>query len=472
MDMAAAAREVVPEIVLLAGGVVVLLLALFTPRSWQRHAPWLSLTVILAATAAAIPQLGAEQRIGFFDTYALDGTAVVGKLIVLAVAAVTVGLTAEWFRTDDRAGELQTMLLFATLGAVLLAGAADLMELVLALVLSSVTGYVLTAYHRRSKESGEAAVKYYLLGALTNALMLIGVVLLFGLGATTTYPGLSQALVGADPLGVLAGTGLLLLGVAFKVGAVPAHPWVPDVAEGAPAPAAAFLLTAPKVGGVIAIARIAAMLADSPVGWRPAIAVMAAATMTLGNLAALWQTDVRRLLGWSAVSQTGYALMAPVALGRSDLAVPSLLLFLAAYAAANLAAFGVVVELRGRTELSDYAGLARARPWLFTALVIAFLSMVGIPPLGGFAGKLTLFAATIDAGYAWLAVLAVINSVVSFAYYARVLGPGYAEPAPAAVPLLGRSAAVATGIAVVATIATGVAAEPLLRTFTDAVLLP
>lgn len=470
--MAAAAREVVPEIVLLAGAVAVLITVLFTPRHWQRHAPWLSLAVLAAATAATIPQLGDVQRIGFFDTYALDGTAVVGKLIVLLVAAVSVGLSAEWFRTDDRAGELQTMLLFATLGAVLLAGAADLMELVLGLLLSSVTGYVLTAYHRQSKESGEAAIKYYLLGALTNALMLIGVVLLFGLVTTTTYSGLSQALPDADPLGVLAGTGLLLLGMAFKVGAVPVHPWVPDVAEGAPAPAAAFLLTAPKVGGVIAIARIAALLIDAPVGWRPAIALIAAATMTLGNLAALWQTDVRRLLGWSAVSQTGYALMAPVALGRSDLAIPSLLLFLAAYAAANLAAFGVVVELRGRTDLADYAGLGRARPWLFTALVIAFLSMVGIPPLGGFAGKLALFAATIDAGYTWLAVLAVVNSVVSLAYYARVLGPGYFDPAVRRVPVLGRSAAVATGIAVVATVATGVAAEPLLRTFTDTLLLP
>lgn len=473
MDMAAAAREVIPEIVLLVGGILVLLLALSTPRRWQHHAPWLSLIVIAVATSAAVTQLWDTQRIGFFDTYALDRTAVVGKLVVLAAAAISVGLSAQWFRTDPRAGELQTILLFATLGAVLLAGAADLMELVLGLLLSSVTGYVLAAYHRQSKESGEAALKYYLLGALTNALMLIGVVLLFGLGGTTTYPGLALTLPDADPLGVLAGTVLLLLGVAFKVGAVPAHPWVPDVAEGAPAPAAAFLLTAPKVGGIIAIARIAALLADAPVGWRPAIALLAAATMTLGNLAALWQHDVRRLLGWSAVSQTGYALMAPVALGRSDLAIPSLLLFLAAYAAANLAAFGVVVHLRGRTDLSDYEGLARTRPWMFTALVVAFLSMVGIPPLGGFAGKLALFAATIDAGYAWLAVLAVVNSVVSLAYYARVIGPGYFDAAgPAPVSVLGLPSAVATGLAVVATIVTGVGAEPLLSVLAEASILP
>ena len=470
--MAQAVGDLIPEIVLLAGAVAVLLVVLVLPRRWQRCAPLLSLIVLGTAAAAAAAQLGQPQTITFFDTWARDGTAVLGKLIVLASAAVCVGLSLDWFRTDPRAGELQTMLLFATLGAVLLAGAADLMELTLGLLLSSVAGYVLAAYHRRSKESGEAAIKYYLLGALTNALLLYGVAVLFGLAASTTYPALADALAGADPLGLVAGFGLVLLGLAFKVGAVPVHPWVPDVAEGAPAPAAAFLLTIPKVGGMIAVARLAAVLIDAPVGWRPTIAVIAAATMTLGNLAALWQDDLRRMLGWSAVSQTGYALMAPVALGRSDLAVASLLLFLAAYAAANLAAFGVVVHLRGRTAVTDYAGLGRARPWLLAALTVAFLSMVGIPPLGGFVGKLALFAATIDAGYTWLAVLAVVNSVVSLFYYARVIGPAYFQRTVGPVPVLGRPAATATAAAAVATVLIGIAGEPLVAAFRAALLLP
>ena len=470
--MGAAVADVIPEVILLAGAVAVLLVVLFVPRHWQRFAPWLSLAVIGAATVATVAQLEAAQAIVFFDTWALDGTAVFGKLIVLTAAAVCVGLTFDWFRTDHRAGEMQTMLLFATLGAVLLAGAADLMELTLGLLLSSVAGYVLTAYHRRAKESGEAALKYYLLGALANALMLYGIVILFGLAASTTYPALAEALPEADALGLIAGFVLLLLGVAFKVGAVPVHAWMPDVAEGAPLPNAAFLLTVPKIGGIIAIARLGAVLLDTPVGWRPTLAVVAAATMTLGNLAALWQDDLRRLLGWSAVSQTGYALMAPVAVGRSDLAVPALLLFLAAYAAANLAAFGVVVELRGRTAIADYRGLAKARPWLFALLTVAFLSLVGIPPLGGFAGKLALFAATMDAGYEWLAILAVINSVASLFYYARVIGPGYFEPAPGPAPVLGAPAAVVTGIAGAATVAIGVMAEPLVGAFTAAQLLP
>ena len=470
--MGAAVATVIPEVILLAGAVAVLLAVLILPRPAQRWAPCLSLGVIGASAAATWAQLDDVQAIVFFDTWARDGTAVLGKLIVLAAAAGAIGLSVEWFRTDARAGELQTMLLFATLGAVLLAGAADLMELTMGLLLSSATGYVLAAYHRASKESGEAALKYYLLGALANALLLYGVVILFGLAASTTFPALAAALPAADPLGLVAGFGLVLLGLAFKIGAVPVHAWMPDVAEGAPAPAAAFLLTVPKIGGVIAVARLAAVLLEAPVGWRPALAMVAAMTMTLGNLAALWQDDVRRMLGWSAVSQTGYALMAPVALGRSELAIPSLLLFLAAYAAANLAAFGVVVELRGRTAIADYAGLGRARPWLLLALAVAFLSMVGIPPLGGFAGKLALFAATIDAGYAWLAVLAVVNSVASLFYYARVIGPGYFQPAAAPVPVLGSAAAAATGVAAAATVLVGLAAEPLLAAFTTARLLP
>lgn len=464
--------DLLPELILLVGAIGVLLVALFTPRRFQPALVWLSLGVVAGATLATLAQLGRGEGLTFFDTWALDGTAVAAKLIVLASAALVVSMTPQWFRSDHRAGEYQTMLLFATLSGAVLASASDLLELTVGLLLSSVTGYVLTAFHRRSKEAAEAAIKYYLLGALANATFLYGVLLLFGLSGSTTYPAVAAVLPAADRLGVIAALVLAAVGLAFKVGAAPVHAWVPDVAQGAPAPSAAFLMVVPKVAGMVAILRFAVLFVDTGIGWRPLLALLAAVTMTLGNLAALWQDDLRRLLGWSAVSQTGYALMAPVALGRSDLAIASLLLFLAAYAAATLAAFGVVVELRGRTVIADYAGLARARPWLYTALVIAFLSMVGIPPLGGFAGKLAVFAATIDAGYAWLALLAVANTAVSLFYYVRVIGPGYTDPAPAEVPILGRSSAVAVTLATVAVVAIGVAAQPLLEIFGSASVLP
>lgn len=464
--------SVAPEVVLVVGAVVVLVFALFAPRRAQAGAAVLALVTLAGAGLASAAMLRGGQSLTFFDTYAADDSAVWAKLILTGVAAVTVALSVEWFTDDPRHGEYYTLLLLSTLGAVILAGAADLMTMVVGVLLSSATGYVLAAYHRSSARSGEAAMKYYLLGALTNGAMVYGVVLLFGLGATTTLVGLAGALPGSDGTALVAGTALVVLGLAFKLGAAPAHAWVPDVADGAPAPAAAFLTVAPKVGALVAIGRLVTVLPPDIVGWRPLVAVIAAATMTLGNLAALGQDDVRRLLGWSAVSQTGYGLMAVVALGRSDMAVTALVYFLAAYAVANLAAFGVVVELRGRSDRATYAGLARARPVVALVLVVAFLSLVGIPPLAGFDAKVMLFAATVDAGYTWLAVLAVVNTVVSLAYYLRVIAPAYFEPLAAPIPVLGRSAAVATVACGAGVVALGVVAQPLIGALDLARLLP
>ena len=194
--------------------------------------------------------------------------------------------------------------------------------------------------------------------------------------------------------------------------------------------------------------------------------------MTLGNLVALRQDDVRRLLGWSAVSQAGYGLLAVVAVGRSSLVIPSLLMFLFAYALATVAVFGVVVELRGLTDRLSYRGLARAHPWLAGALLVGFLSFVGIPPLGGFAAKLLLMGAVIDAGYTWLAVLTAINSAISLVYYLRVLAPAYLEPGLEPKPVLGRVAGSAVAIATVLVVVIGVIAQPLLRLWQVVDLLP
>ena len=469
-SMAAMVADVIPEMVLVVGGVVVLLYALATPVRMQAGAALLALATAVVSTAATLSMLGGPEYLTFSDTYARDGAALWAKLIVLAGAAGVIGLSLPWFRRDPRQGEYYALLLLSALGAVLLAGATDLKQFVMAMMLSSATGFVLAAYHRRSSPASEAAIKYYLIGAFTSASMLIGVAYLFGLAGSTTLPGLARGLP-AGGLALATGAALVILAVAFKIGAMPAHAWVPDVAQGAPAPAAAFVTSIPKVGGLIFLARLALALPPEAVEWRPLIALLAAATMTLGNLACLWQDDVRRLLGWSAVSQIGYGLMAIVALERSDMAVPSLLFFLLAYVVGNVAAFGVVVELRGRTALSDYAGLARSRAWLAGALMLSFLSFIGVPPLAGFVAKLLLFGATIEAGYAWLAVLAVVNTVVSIFYYARVLGPAYFGPLAGPVPVLGHWALVATLAFAAALIVFGIAAEPFYYAFTRAGLL-
>lgn len=466
--------DIGPELVLLIGGVLVLLYALAMPRRWQAGAAGVALFAVIVAVILAAGDLGQAGALTFSGTYAVDGVAIWAKLIILGVTAVTISLSPEWFRTDARHGEFYTLLLFSSLGAVLMAGAADLMELILAALLSSATGFVLAAYHRTSKPAAEAAIKYYLLGALTNGIFLFGVVLFYGLATSTTYTDIRDQLVTADPGWALAvAVSMVTVGLAFKMAAVPAHQWMPDVAEGAPAPVAAFLTVAAKLGALVALARLAWILPDTGAGWRPLVAVIAAATMTLGNLAALRQDDVRRLLGWSSVSQTGYGLMAVVALGRSELALPSLLFFLLAYSVANLAAFGVVVLLRGRTDLNAYRGLARTHPLLTAALVVSFLSLIGIPPLAGFTAKLALFGAAIEAGYAWLAILAIVNTVVSVAYYARVIAPAVlADSETTDSSILGPLSAAGTGVCALLVVVIGIAAEPFFAWFSDALLLP
>ena len=454
--------DVLPELILAGGGIAVLLVAVFTPRRVQ---PWVAVAAGVVASMAgwfAYVDLADPPGLTFFGTLNADGLGRWATLLLALVTIHTIALSVEWFESDARHGDFYFILLYGTLGAVLMVGATDLMEMVMAIVLSSVTGYAMAAFHRRSRASSEAGMKYYLLGALANGAMVYGVALFFGLGATTTFTDLATGIVDADPLALAVAFGLVMMAITFKMGAVPAHPWVPDVAEGAPAPAAAFIMIAGKIGALVLLARLVVILPESEISWRPLIALVAALTMTVGNLIALRQDDVRRLLGWSAVSQAGYGLLAIVAIGRSDLAAPSLLMFLFAYSFATLAAFGVVVELRGLTDRKAYAGLAGLHPWLAGALLIGFLSFVGIPPLGGFAAKLLLMGAVIEAGYGWLAILTAVNSAISLVYYLRVLAPAYLESPVRPIPLLGKYAAIAVATATVGTVATGVFAQPLL----------
>ncbi|MBH03792.1 MAG: NADH-quinone oxidoreductase subunit L [Xanthomonadales bacterium] len=464
--------DIVPEIAVLITAAVILLGASFVDQRRQWLGAPLALVGLAVAAGLCSAQLAEIPRLTFSGVWALDGASIWARLFILATAAIAVTLTPEWLHRDRRHGEYYTMLLLSTLGAMALAGAADTLELVVGVLLSSVTGYTLAAYHRGWALSVEAGMKYFLLGALTNTLLMIGVTLLFGLFGTTDYAALAAATAAPVQGMTLLALALIVVGVAFKLAAVPAHAWMPDVAEGAPPPAAAFLTIAPKIGAAIALARILSVFPAETIAWRPLIAALAVATMTLGNLGALGQNDVRRLLGWSSVSQSGYALMAVTVIGLSERALPALLFFLAGYAVANLAAFAVVTQLRGRTDLAHYRGLAGERPLISAVLVLSFLSLVGIPPLAGFVGKLTLFVATIDAGYAWLAVVAVINTVVSLVYYLRVLAPMYFHESPAPVAILGRWATSGLVTASLLIVALGIGAENLLAALGYASLLP
>lgn len=464
--------DVAPEIALLLGGCAALVLALFLPQRAQWLCGLVAALALVVAAGFAWAQIEAA-KLSFKGVWALDGATGWARLLILAATALCLPLCPRWFTTDRRHGEFYIMLLFSALGAVAMAGAADLLQLLMAVLLSSVTGYAIAAWHRDWALSVEAGMKYFLVGALANAMMAIGVVLLLGMLGSSGYADLASRLGAPQqaPLSVL-GLALTFLGLVFKMGAAPAHAWMPDVAEGAPVPAAAFLTVVPKIGAAIAMARLVALFPEAEGGVRMLVAALAVATMTLGNLAAFWQQDVRRLLGWSAVSQSGYALMAVAVTGLTDRALPALIAFLAAYGVANIAAFAAIAHLRGRTALGDFAGLGRARPITAAILILAMLSLVGIPPLAGFVGKLELFLAAIQGGLPWLAVAALVNTVASLFYYARVMGPMYYARPGGEVHVLGRQTLVAASVAGALVLGGGIAAGPLVVAMADVVILP
>ena len=465
--------DLLPELAVLVAAVISLLAAIAVPRRQQWLGPAISGTGIAAGLLFTALQLGSSARLTFSGVWAVDGLGVWAKLLLLAAAALALAMSPDWIRSDRRSGEYPAVLLLATLGTMLMAGAADTMQLTVGVLLSSVTGYTLAAYHRDWPLSVEAGMKYFLVGAFTNTLLLIGVVWLFGLSGATGYEELA-GWAAASPTGVpfLVCLTLIVVGVGFKLAAFPAHPWMPDVAQGAPAPAAAFLTVVPKIGAAVALVRLLQLFPGDDGAWRALLATIAVATMTLGNLAALWQQDLRRLLGWSSVSQSGYALVAVTVVGLTPQAAPALLFFLAGYAVANLAAFAAVTQLRGRTDLDGYRGLGRARPLLATVLIVSLLSLTGIPPLAGFVGKLLVFWAAIDAGVAWLAVAVLVNTVISLFYYLRVIGPMVFDAGDGEVHLLGPlsgATAVASGALVVVL---GLGAELILRALATIVVLP
>lgn len=447
--------DLAPEIALLLGAVIIVLFAAFAPHERQGWAAGLALVALALAGILSVLQWQPSPVLTFSGVWALDTAAVAAKLLVLLAGAIAVALSPDWMRSDRRHGEYYALCLFTLLGVIMMASAHDSMELVVGILLSSTASYPLVAYHRGFKPALEAAMKYFLIGALTNSLLVVGVVLLFGLVGDTDYARTAQVLAASPdtaPLALSLAVACIVLGLTFKLAAFPGHAWMPDVAQGAPAPIAALLTVAPKVGAAVALARFVTLLPASQ--WWPAIvALIAVVTMTLGNLAALRQTDVRRLLGWSSVSQSGYALMAVVVIGAEPQALAALLAFLAAYLIANLAAFAVVTHLRGRTLLEDYHGLGRAQPVATAILILALLSLTGIPPLVGFFGKFLLFKVTIAGGYTWLAVVAVVNTVLSLFYYLRVIAVTMFKPLEGEVHVLGTGswlALLASGVLLVA----------------------
>jgi NADH-quinone oxidoreductase subunit N len=323
------------------------------------------------------------------------------------------------------------MLVAATIGMCLMASAADLVMLYLAIESTSIPLYVLAGFMLTDERSTEAGFKYMLFGAMTSAILLYGFSLVYGFAGTTSFTNLTSMVV-ADQLSRGVAVGLVLLvvaGLAFKVSLFPFHFWAPDVYEGSPTPVAGFLSTASKAAGFAVLLRF--FLAVFPksvngwvIDWPIILAVLAVLTMTVGNLLALTQKNIKRMLAYSSIAHAGYALIGLVAVQGSDLGATSVVFYLLAYLLTNLAAFGIVFafgRVTGSDEIADYAGMSRRSPGLALALLVALLSLAGMPPFGGFVAKVFVFAAAVQAGLIWLAFVGILNSIIGLYYYLNIL---------------------------------------------------
>lgn len=461
--------RLLPEMVLLAGVVGCLLLALWTPRARQGRVRALGLGVLVVALVASVADAGRGDTALYDGTWQVDGVTTAVRLAVLLGTALALAASAGTFAGHPREAEVTVLALLSALGAVALGASGDLLTLAASYLLASVPLYALVGF-AKDAAGVEAALKQYLVGAFCGVLMLVGVAALVLAAGTTRYDALAVGL--ADAPGPLVAAGVLgvLVGVAFKAGAVPAHFWVPDAVAGTTAPVAALVTTVPKVGAVAAAWRLLDVpFAAAPAGAVAVVAALAAASMTLGNLAAFWQDDPQRLLAYSSISQVGYLLVIAGTAGRSDLGLPALTVYLVGYAVTNTGAFAVLAAFPARRRLTDWAGTGARHPGLVLALVVLLLGLVGTPPTVVFVGKLGMFAAAADADLLWLAVLAAVNTVASVFYYLRWVGAALAAAprggpdsaaAAAHAPPLRAGAVVATAAAVLGVLA-GVGAAVL-----------
>lgn len=388
---------------------------------------------LVAALILTVQTLRFSPQTVFCGTYALDGFGSVFKLLVLGSALLALLPLAAYLRGRDAEPHAPVALTFAALGGVALSGSLDLGLIVLFLQMLSTASYLLVGLTRGDRRANEATLKYFIYGAVALAVMAYGLTFLYGLTGSLSLDRIGAALAGADPLWVWVALSLVLVGYAFEITAVPFHFWAPDVYAGATAPVTGLISVLPKIAGFAGLLRL--LLTAFPGGlanWPTVIAVLAAVTMALGNLAALRQTQLKRLLAYSSIAQAGYVLIAVAVAGRTGGALEAAGYYLAAYTFMNLAAFAVVAQLErqgSQGDLTALRGLARSAPGTAALLALALLSLAGIPPLAGFLGKVLLLGAALSGGLTWLAVFAALNMLVGLYYYLRPVVEMYLRPA-------------------------------------------
>jgi NADH-quinone oxidoreductase subunit N len=449
-------RLVSPELIVSVAGVLVMLVDAFTRREGRRWVTGaLSLAGLAGAAAACFALWGGGEGTAFNGMIVLNRMRLSFTLVFLVVSALTVFVSMIWVEWERLpAGEFHSLLLFATAGMMLMASGGDLVVIFLGLELLSIATYVMAGFRRTDLRSNESSMKYFILGSFSSAFLLYGIALVYGGtvtdagGAGTTNLREIALRVGEGPYPALlyAGAAFLLVGFGFKVATAPFHVWTPDVYEGAPTPVTAFMAAGPKAAGFAAFMHVFLvafpLVANKPAAvglhaaWLNALTVIAVLTMLVGNLAALAQSNVKRLLAYSSIAHAGYAMVGFVAAGAAteraeqEEAVASVVFYLLAYAVMNLGAFAVVTLIARsgdrRTEIEDYAGIGFSAPVLSGALTLFLLSLLGVPLTAGFMGKVLVFKAALDRSdvgpqFVWLVVAAVVNTAISAYYYLRLI---------------------------------------------------
>ncbi len=418
---------IAPEMILTAFGFLVLLLGVFTEKGEKKgYLGILSLMGIVIAFFFTLPLMGSNQ-IGFEGMFISDGFTLFFKILFLIIAFLTTLISMGYARREGfELGEYYALILFATLGMMLMAAGSHLITIFLGLETMSISIYILAGIMREDRRSVEAALKYFLLGAFATGFLLYGMALIYGATGSFYLKEVASYIASKNLLGnpmILMSLAFLTIGFGFKIASVPFHMWTPDVYEGAPTSITAFMATGVKAAGFAALIRVffSALPAFRP-DWTSIMWVIALATMTLGNIIAISQTNIKRMLAYSSIAHAGYILVAFVA--GNDLGTSGILFYLMAYAFMNLGAFTCVILLGKKGEentlINDYAGVGFKYPLLAASMTIFLLSMAGIPPLGGFMAKFYVFSAAVKSKFYWLAILGVLNSAISVYYYLRV----------------------------------------------------
>ncbi len=419
---------ILPQILLLVLGAIVLFLDIWLPREKQRLLGWVTATgmgIIMLIMIPGVPAPVSQPIWGGMVRW--DWMSYTFSLLFLFGAAVTALLGMDYQGLGDR-GEFYVLLIAATIGMMFMASAADLIMVYLAFESVSIPMYVLAGFLVRSEGSTESGFKYMLFGALSSAIMLYGFSLIYGFAGMTNlqYIGFFLKEGNISLAFVLGSLMLVLVGVGFKISAVPFHFWAPDTYQGAPTPVVGFLSTASKAAGFVVLLRLLIAVFGTHINlillWSPVLAAISVATMTLGNLIALTQHNIKRMLAYSSIAHAGYALIGIVA--ASGLGLISVIYYLGAYLITNLAAFGIVSiysSIVGSDDMKAYYGMSRRSPGLALAMLVAFLSLAGMPPFAGFVAKVFVFAAAVQSNLIWLAVVGVLNSIVGLYYYLTVL---------------------------------------------------